>query len=93
MYRYVPYALIVAAAVFTLFAAALWNWQWLWLLALLVPLIGVGAWDMRQTQHTLLRLYPLSAHIRWFFEWLRPFLREYLFDSDHELWLILGDAA
>lgn len=84
MYRYVPYALIVAAAVLTLFAAALWGWQWLWLLALFVPLIAVGAWDMRQTQHTLLRLYPLSAHVRWFFEWLRPFLREYLFDSDHE---------
>ncbi len=84
MHRYVPFALIVAAAILTLLAAALWSPYWLWLLALLVPLVVLGAWDMGQKQHTLLRLYPVSAHVRWFFEWLRPFLREYLFDSDHE---------
>ena len=82
MHRYVPYALIVAATALVLLLAAAFSAAWLWLLLLLVPLIVLGAYDMRQTEHTFMRLYPVSAHIRWFFEWLRPFLREYLFDSD-----------
>ena len=84
MYRYIPYSLIILATLLTLIAGAVWSTAWLWLLVLFVPLIVLGAWDMRQTEHTLMRLYPVAAHVRWFFEWLRPFLREYLFDSDHE---------
>ncbi len=64
MHRYVPYALILAAAVLVLIAAVLWSPAWLWLLVILAPLVALGAWDMRQTQHTLLRLYPVSAHVR-----------------------------
>lgn len=32
--------------------------------------------------NTLRRNYPASARLRWFFEWLRPFVRSYLVESD-----------
>lgn len=45
----------------------------LWTLALV---------DFFQTHHSLRRNYPVSARFRWFFEWLRPFLRAYIVESD-----------
>ena len=43
-----------------------------------------GVWDLFQPRHTLLRNYPLLAHFRWFFEFLRPFLRQYIVENDRE---------
>lgn len=84
MYRYLPFALIVsAAALFFAFALVL-NSHWLWPLLILLPLTLLGMWDLWQTDHSIMRLYPVSAHFRWFFEWLRPYMREYLLDSDHQ---------
>lgn len=82
--RYIPFALIVAFTAIFLGLGLAGSPAWLWPLALLVPLALVGVWDLLQTEHSLRRLYPVSAHLRWFFEWLRPYLREYLFDNDSE---------
>jgi len=54
----------------------------LWLLLLFVPLLGIAMIDLVQTEHSLRRNYPGSARVRWFFEWLRPFLRAYIVESD-----------
>lgn len=56
----------------------------LWLLGPSGALLALGVWDMAQRSHTLRRTYPISAHFRWFFEWLRPYMRAYLLDSDIE---------
>ncbi|KMS56096.1 glutamate synthase [Novosphingobium barchaimii LL02] len=53
-----------------------------WLLVLFVPLMVVSLVDLFQTHHSLRRNYPGSARFRWFFEWLRPFLRSYIVESD-----------
>jgi len=53
-----------------------------WLLALFVPLLLITVIDLAQTHHSLRRNYPGSARLRWFFEWLRPFLRSYIVESD-----------
>lgn len=53
-----------------------------WLLLLFVPLLVVALIDLLQTHHSLRRNYPVSARFRWFFEWLRPFLRSYIVESD-----------
>lgn len=50
----------------------------LWLLA------ALGVWDFFQRPHTLMRNYPLLAHFRWIFEFLRPFLRQYIVEGDRE---------
>lgn len=53
-----------------------------WFLLLFVPLLAVSLVDIVQTHHSLRRNYPGSARFRWFFEWLRPFLRAYIVESD-----------
>lgn len=82
--RYIPFAIV---ALLTFLAAALGAWSaaaWLWALALLAPLFLLGVYDLIQPWHSLRRLYPVSAHFRWLFEFLRPYFREYLLDSDHQ---------
>ena len=54
----------------------------LWGLVLVGPLVLIGLYDLVQTHHSLRRNYPLTARARWFFEWLRPFLRAYIVESD-----------
>jgi len=54
----------------------------LWGLVLFGPLVLIGLYDLVQTHHSLRRNYPLTARMRWFFEWLRPFLRAYIVESD-----------
>ena len=40
--------------------------------------------DKRQSQHSVLRNFPLLGRIRYVFEMMGPELRQYMFDSDHE---------
>ncbi|MEJ7453873.1 FMN-binding glutamate synthase family protein, partial [Staphylococcus xylosus] len=40
--------------------------------------------DKRQTQHSVLRNYPLLARIRYLSEKMGPELRQYLFSGDNE---------
>jgi glutamate synthase domain-containing protein 2 len=58
--------------------------RWLWGLVLVGPLALIGLYDLVQTHHSLRRTYPITARVRWFFEWLRPFLRAYIVESDLE---------
>ncbi len=70
-------AVIVFIGLAGVFRSGFW---WLYLLAL--PLIGVGIHDMTQQEHSLRRNFPLLSRGRWLLESLRPFLRQYLFESD-----------
>jgi len=40
--------------------------------------------DKRQTQHSVLRNFPLLGRIRYILEMMGPELRQYMFDSDYE---------
>ena len=46
------------------------------------PLALLGIRDLLQTRHSILRNYPILAHIRYLFEDVRPEFRQYLFESD-----------
>src|SRR3954468_7278843 len=71
--------LAALAACALLFAIGLdHHARWLWGLAIAGPLAAIGVYDLFQTRHSLRRNYPLTARARWFFEWLRPFLRSYI---------------
>lgn len=53
-----------------------------WFLLILIPLILVGGYDRFQERHSLRRNFPVFGRGRWFMEWVRPFIRQYLIESD-----------
>ncbi|EJF08153.1 hypothetical protein [Pontibacter sp. BAB1700] len=56
--------------------------SYLWLLLVIVPLHLVYLRNVRQGRHSILRNYPLVGYLRYFFESIRPELRQYFFESD-----------
>src|SRR3979409_775219 len=54
----------------------------LWGLAIAAPLAALGLYGLVQSHHSLRRNYPLTARLRWLFEWMRPYLRSYIVESD-----------
>ena len=44
----------------------------------------LGLRDFTQRKHAILRNYPISAHLRFILENIRPELRQYFFESDKE---------
>ncbi len=47
-------------------------------------LAGLGIRDLMQTRHAVLRNYPISAHIRFLLEHIRPEIRQYFLESDKD---------
>ncbi|MBE0509851.1 MAG: FMN-binding glutamate synthase family protein [Chromatiales bacterium] len=77
--RFIIFA--VCAPLLTALLSLIWL-PVLWMLVIILPLIGVGLYDLSQSSHALRRNYPLFGRGRWFMEWLRPFIRQYLIESD-----------
>lgn len=46
------------------------------------PVLLLGAHDVIQRRHALLRSYPVVGHLRYLLEGLRPELRQYFWESD-----------
>lgn len=44
----------------------------------------VGVRDVMQTRHAVLRNYPILGHLRFFFEYIRPEMRQYFVESDRD---------
>ena len=83
--RYMAVALaFVGFAVFALWGViAPSNW-------LAIPIIffgyflARGVYDLFQTRHAILRNYPITAHLRFLFEEIRPEMRQYFFEDDKD---------
>ena len=77
------------ATVVALFGAfamltALWSW-WMVLPSVIFGILAVmGVYDLIQTKHSILRNYPVLGHMRFFFEGIRPEIRQYLIESDQD---------
>ncbi|HMM76258.1 MAG TPA: FMN-binding glutamate synthase family protein [Gammaproteobacteria bacterium] len=56
----------------------------LWPAALAGGLSLLGFVDYTQPRHAIRRNYPLLAHFRFFFEYIRPEIRQYFIESDTE---------
>lgn len=55
--------------------------QWtIFLTAAGLTLVGIR--DLIQTRHAILRNYPIIGHLRFFFEKIRPEMRQYFFEGD-----------
>ena len=44
----------------------------------------LGAHDLTQERHAVLRNYPIAAHLRFLFEEMRPEMRQYFFESEKD---------
>ena len=53
-------------------------------LVLFVALSVVGIVDLLQSRHAVLRNYPLTAHIRFILEEIRPEIRQYFLESEKD---------
>ncbi len=54
------------------------------LLAVALLLIGVGTYDVLQTQHSILRNYPVIGHMRFLMEGIRPELQQYFVERNFD---------
>ena len=61
-----------------------WATPALILAAVTAMLTAVGLHDLTQTRHAILRNYPITAHLRFLFEDIRPELRQYFFEDDKD---------
>lgn len=75
----------VSVCLFLLFAT---QWQAGVFAQVLAAVFGafslIGIVDLLQKRSTLRRNYPLLSHVRFFFEFVRPMLRQYIVESDNE---------
>ena len=73
---------VLGMNVFIISAAYMWSLNlYLWLLVT-IPALLIIMRDLFQKKHALIRNYPLVGHLRYFFESIRPELRQYFFESD-----------
>ncbi|MBV1869693.1 MAG: FMN-binding glutamate synthase family protein, partial [Gammaproteobacteria bacterium] len=68
-----PVAIVLFGQIWPPTLVALW---------VVIPLIGLGIYDIKQTKHALRRNFPVLGHGRWLMEFTRPFLRQYFFESE-----------
>ena len=53
-----------------------------WLLFGSIPVLLIALYDRFQKKHAVIRNYPVIGHLRYFFESIRPEIRQYFFESD-----------
>jgi len=84
--RYIIYTLVVLAAV-ALGLEFVFGFRSLLIdipLVVFISLAVVGTVDVFQKRHAVLRNYPLSAHIRFILEEIRPEIRQYFLESEKD---------
>ena len=57
---------------------------WLWPALVCGALTLVGLVDFLQVRQAIRRNYPVLAHFRFFFEYIRPEIRQYFIEADSE---------
>lgn len=75
----------VYVSIGALFICALITYLWpqfIWGLMMVGLLVSVGVYDLFQKKHALRRTFPLIGRLRWGAEFLRPYLRQYFFESE-----------
>ena len=84
--RFIAYALVLLITAI-LVVALLLGFPPLYLavpLAVFGALAVIGTHDLIQTRHAVLRNYPLTAHIRFILEEIRPEIRQYFLESEKD---------
>ncbi|MGW3357562.1 FMN-binding glutamate synthase family protein [Streptomyces bungoensis] len=84
MTRIAIVVLTLAAGVLASLATA-WISPWWAFAAVPVVLLGLlGAWDLLQRRHSVLRNYPVLGHARFLMERIRPELQQYFIERNYD---------
>lgn len=75
------YLISITALLLVFLLGVIWSVSY-WLLLVVLPLIGLGIFDITQRRRTLLRIYPVVGHLRYLFESIRPEIQQYFVESD-----------
>ena len=81
--RFVAFFTVVALWVLSALQLVVGQASFLWVL-LLTGLVALGVYDLQQTSHAILRNYPIIGHLRFLLEFVRPELRQYFIEGDHD---------
>jgi glutamate synthase domain-containing protein 2 len=81
--RYWAWAACIALCIVCT-ALALLTPLWLWPASIFALLSLIGVVDYAQPRQAIRRNYPLIAHFRFFFEFIRPEIRQYFIEADTE---------
>ena len=76
---FAAFGLVVVVA-----AAVIGSWAWLAIAALLAGLLLLGAYDLIQRRHSVLRNYPVLGHMRFLLESLRPEIQQYFIERNFD---------
>ncbi|NIT13857.1 MAG: FMN-binding glutamate synthase family protein, partial [Candidatus Dadabacteria bacterium] len=75
--------LIISALVLVLaIAGGIFNPKVFYSMIIIAPLIALGLWDYFQTQHAVLRNFPIIGHARYILELIRPEINQYFIESN-----------
>jgi len=82
----IRYSVWALCAIGLLASAAAWHRMGtsLWLVVVFLVLVLLGVRDVWQSQHSVLRNYPVIGHLRFLLEFIRPEMRQYFIESDSE---------
>ncbi|MDQ1829859.1 FMN-binding glutamate synthase family protein [Massilia scottii] len=80
--RYLPFLISLIVVAWSGALALQGDGPGWWLAALSGTLSAVGIADLAQTRRALRRNYPILAHFRFFFESIRPEIRQYFLEDD-----------
>src|SRR5699024_11815523 len=83
--RHTAFHAVIAATLFFLLLSVTLNWWWLLPTVLFAALTIRGIMDMKQTARTIRRNYPVIGNLRFFFEFIRPEIRQYFVEDDTEV--------
>ncbi len=80
-YRMVPFqGSLLLAGLFLLLG--FWNVHFLWPLLVVIPIALLGAWDLKQTKHSLPRNYPILGRMRYLLESFGPPVYQYFVEGN-----------
>ena len=75
------WSVLILVPITTLLALVVHGGWWFAAVPLIILLL-LGLYDLQQTHHAVRRNYPIIGNLRYFFESIRPELRQYFFEDD-----------
>ncbi|MGW4568179.1 FMN-binding glutamate synthase family protein [Streptomyces sp. NPDC004561] len=84
MTRIAIVVLTLVAGVLASLAAAWISPRWLLVAVPVMLLALLGAWDLLQRRHSVLRNYPVLGHARFLMERIRPELQQYFIERNYD---------